>query len=346
MENVFAAYEGLPLKQHLPGTIRSSLCKGSSACPRSYWVRMISQRGIDMATEEKKYGLEAPVEETILYEKVEPSIAAITLNRPEKHNALFPPDQFRELTRKINMAVQDDDVKVIILKGSGKSFCSGDDLNLAPYDTYGGAPGSRPSQRVRVLAISTWINDMYKALLYCPKTIICQAKGWTIGVGLGILYSCDLAVASESAVFSMRQQRTGFGGLSPGWQGIQLFQLGYKRMREWQMTGRTMKSAEALDWGVVNSVVPDDKLEEETLRWARTVALHPADGLMIGKAHLHIIFDAMGMQSQYTASNLGHPLFTNLKWEGEEFNFLKRRGAVGTTAAFAEREKRWADLGW
>jgi enoyl-CoA hydratase len=302
-----------------------------------------------VTTKEKpvdKYQLEKPVEETVLYEKLEPTIAAITINRPEKHNALFPPPMFEEITRKVKMAVNDDDVKVIILRGNGRSFCSGDDLNLAPYDTYGGAPGERPSQRVRVLAIATWINDMYRALLYCPKTIICQAKGWTIGVGLGLLFSCDMAIASESAVFSMRQQRTGFGGLSPGWQGIQLFQLGMKRMREWQMTGRTLKSEEALRWGVVNSVVPDDKLDEETLRWARTVALHPADGLMIGKEHLHIIMDAMGFQSQYSASNLGHPLFTNLKWEGEEFNFLKRRNAVGVRAAFAEREARWEELGW
>ena len=132
-----------------------------------------------MTTEEKtpakadgKYTLEKPLDETVLYEKTTKEIVTITLNRPEKHNAIFPPDQFYEITRKIGMAVDDDDVKVIILKGKGKSFCSGDDLNLAPYDTYGGAPGTKPSQRVRVKAMLTWLSGIYRALFYCLKTII------------------------------------------------------------------------------------------------------------------------------------------------------------------------------
>ncbi len=231
------------------------------------------------------YALEKPVDETVLYEKLQKDIVALTLNRPQVHNALFPPDQFNEVSRKIAMAVDDDDVKVIILRGAGKSFCSGDDLHLAPYDTYGGAPGTRPSQRVRVKAVHTWLNGMYRSLLYCPKTIICQAHGWTIGVGLAMLMCCDMAVAGERARFSQRQQRVGFSGLSMGWQYTQLFQLGYKRMREWQLTGKTIDAQTALDWGVINSVVPEDQLEEETMRFAQTVALHPADGLMIAKTH-------------------------------------------------------------
>jgi enoyl-CoA hydratase/carnithine racemase len=302
-----------------------------------------------MTTEvaQPKYTLEKPVDETVLYEKIQHDIVAITLNRPQVHNAIFPPDQFNEVARKISMAVDDDDIKVIILRGNGKSFCSGDDLNLAPYDTYGGAPGFKPSQRVRVKAMHTWLNGMYRSLLYCPKTIVCQAHGWTIGVGLAILMCCDIAIAGESAVFSQRQQRTGFGGLSMGWQHIQLLTLGYKRMREWQLTGRTVDAQQALDWGVINSVVPDDKLEDETLRWARAVALNPADSLMIAKTHLHMMFDLLGMNGQFSAGALAYPLFTNLKWEDEEFNFLKRRQELGSTGkAFAEREARWKELGF
>ncbi len=82
------------------------------------------------------------------------------------------------------------------------------------------------------------------------------------------------------------------------------------------------------------------------MRWAKAVALNPADSLMIAKTHLHMMFDLLGMNGQFTAGALAYPLFTNLKWEDEEFNFLKRRGEVGTTEAFAERERRWADLGF
>jgi enoyl-CoA hydratase len=300
----------------------------------------------EQAPAKRAYTLEKPLDETVLYEKVTKDIVAITLNRPEKHNALFPPDMFNEVSRKIAMAVDDDDIKVIILKGNGKSFCSGDDLNLAPYDTYGGAPGVKPSQRVRVKAVLTWLNGMYRSLLYCPKTIICQAHGWTIGVGLAMLMCCDIAIAGESAIFSQRQQRTGFGGISMGWQFIQMFTVGYKRMREWQLTGRALTAQEAKEWSVINSIVPDDKLDEETMRWAKAVALNPADSLMIGKTHTHIMFDLLGMHGQFAAGALAYPLFTNLKWEDEEFNFLKRRGEVGVTEAFAERERRWAELGF
>ena len=101
--------------------------------------------------------------ERVLVE-IDGGIGTLTLNRPEKLNAFVPPDMFRELTRKIEMAVDDPEVKVIILRGAGRSFCTGDDLNVAPYDSYGGQPGVRPSQRVRVQAVLTWINDLYKAL--------------------------------------------------------------------------------------------------------------------------------------------------------------------------------------
>lgn len=300
-----------------------------------------------MTTEaKKKYVLEKPLDETVLYEKLTKDIVALTLNRPHVHNALYPPDQFNEVSRKIAMAVDDDDVKVIILRGAGKSFCSGDDLNLAPYDTYGGAPGTKPSQRVRVKAMLTWLNGMYRSLLYCPKTIICQAHGWTIGVGLAMLMCCDMAIAAESALFSQRQQRVGFSGLSMGWQFVQLMTVGYKRMREWQLTGKTINAQQALEWGVVNAVVPDEKLEEEVMRYAKAVALNPADGLMIAKTHTLLMLDFLGVPGQFNAGALAYPLFTNLKWDDEDFNFLKRRQQLGVSKAFAEREARWAELGF
>lgn len=300
-----------------------------------------------MTIKASKYALEKPLDETVLYEKTTKSIATITLNRPEKHNAIFPPDMFWEISRKIGMAVDDDDIKVVILKGAGKSFCSGDDLNLAPYDTYGGAPGQKPSQRIRIKATLTWINTLYRSTLYCPKTIICQAKGWTIGVGLGIMLGCDMVIASEEAKFSMRQQRVGFSGLSMGWQMILLHTVGYKRMREWQLTGGAIDADTARDWHVVNRVVPLNKLEDETMRFAKSVALFPADGLMNAKAHLFTMFDLMGMPGQYSTGALAYPLFTNLQWEGEDWNFLKRRKELGSVSkAFAEREARWAELGF
>ena len=79
-----------------------------------------------------KYRLEEPVEETILYEKIEPHIAAVILNCPEKHSSFYPQEMFMELGKKVDMAIDDEDFKVIIFKRSGPSFYTGDDLNRLP----------------------------------------------------------------------------------------------------------------------------------------------------------------------------------------------------------------------
>lgn len=292
------------------------------------------------------YKLEKPVEETVLYEKLNDKVAAITLNRPEKHNCLYAPDQFLEIKRKVEMAAQDDSVKVVILRGNGPSFCSGDDLDRPPYETYGGRPGYRPPQRARLLTARTMIAEVWRSLIYSPKTIIAQAQGWVIGAGVTMTVCADLCIASDDAKFSQRHERIGFAGFSPGWQLLLLMTIGPHRMREWQLTGRTLTIEEAKEWGLVNKFVPRADLEAETLKWANAVALNSADGLMIAKTHVQLCYDLLGIPGGFTAGQMGHALFTNLKWDEDEFNFLRRRDQVGTREAFKERERRWEELGF
>src|SRR3990170_4169442 len=157
------------------------------------------------------YRLEKPVEETILYEIAEKHIARITLNRPEKHNALYPTEMFTELVRKVELAVADDDVKVIILRGAGPSFCSGDDLDRAPIEAFGGMPGRKLEQTKRLLGIRATTEGLFRSIALSPKTIIAQVHGHVMGAGALILNWCDLAIAGESLKLSRREQRVGFG---------------------------------------------------------------------------------------------------------------------------------------
>ena len=292
----------------------------------------------------KGYKLEKPVEETILYEKVEKHIARVTLNRPEKHNALYPPDMFHEIGRKLRMGVVDDEVKVIIFRGAGPSFCTGDDLNKAPYEAFGGGAGSKPPQSVKIRGMHDLLE--FTGLNFCPKIIIGQIHGHVVGQGASILQTFDLAIAGESTRISRLEQRIGFAGLSSH-VVMGLLNLGTKRLTEWLLTGRVLDAWEAKEWGLVNAVVPDDKLEEETMRWAKAISLHSTDGLTIGKYYRQIALEILGASAMERAWDLSWTLMTNLKWRDDEFNFLKERLVEGRTGgAFEKRENMWGKLGF
>ena len=292
------------------------------------------------------YKLEKPIEETVLYEKLETHIARLTLNRPEKGNALYPIEGFEEVAKKVKMAGEDDDIKVIILRGAGKNFCTGDDLNRAPFEAFGATRTFRPPQSRRMHGIRRMMMDVYHTLIYSEKTIIAQVHGWAAGAGTDMVMMSDLAVAAEDARFANYQMRIGFAGFPPHIAMMSFLTLGPKRYREWYLTGRAITAQKALEWGVINEVVPREKLEKRTLQWARAVASHSADGLMIGKTVEHVLFDLLGMHGSFTASNLAHPLFTNTKWRDDEFNFLKVRSEKGAAEAFRLREEIWGKEGF
>ena len=125
-----------------------------------------------------------------------------------------------------------------------------------------------------------------------------------------------------------------------------MLHLGPKKTRELMLTGGYLTAQEAKEHGMVNSVVPDDKLEEETLRWAKMVCLHSADGLFNAKMLMQLIYEAMGVGTANQGLAISHSLFTNLVWHPGEFNFLKLRNQVGAREAFRQREARWSDLGF
>lgn len=292
------------------------------------------------------YQLEKPIEETVLLERsIEPHIARVTLNRPEKHNALFPPEGFMELEKRIYEAAEDDDVKVIILRGNGPSFCTGDDLNRTPFEAFGGTPGRKLPQSVRIVGIRK-TTSLFPAMIHCPKPIIVQAHGTVVGAGFQLVLCADLCVAAESTKFSRAEQRIGFAGHDPFTGLLSLLHLGPKRQRELLLTGREISARTAMEWGLVNEVVPDDQLEDRVLTWARAVAAHSTDGLVIGKAFNSVVLEGLGMTQAWLASSLSHALFTNLVWRDDEWNFLKERNKKERTSeAFKDREARWRALG-
>ena len=287
--------------------------------------------------------------ETLIYEKQdyeEGSVVTLTMNKPETLNALNI-EFSREIDDALTKVEQDDDVKVVVLKGAGKAFSAGYDLGRV-YFVYGGGSGKpeekkrRPSQRAR-LAYDRWRSESLRRIFLLDKITIAQVHGYCIGGGLYMSLCCDLTIAAEDAKIGHSEQRLGFSGAMYIFP-IEVMLIGQKRARELLLTGKLIDGTEAERIGLVNQVVPADQLEAETRKLAQSMTLLPRDGIAIGKACARLSYDSMGLSSAFGQGYLGHTLFTNVRYEEEEFNFLRRRRDVGLREAVKERDARYKGL--
>ena len=282
------------------------------------------------------------------------AIARLILNRPEKHNAL----RFAgldELVGALHEAEDDDAIKVIILKGRGASFCAGHDYDdavrsygLARDGSANAAEGDsreseqkpqRPSQRSR-LQRDRKLAENYMAFQYSIKPVIAQVQGHCVGAGMYLVELVDLAIAADTAKFSHAEQRLGLAGNT--WQlNAQILMYGPKRAREVLLLAEEFDGPRAAELGLVNRSVPENELESTVEAWARKVARHPKDALVMGKAVHQMALDDLGYTQQFWRGYVGHSLSTNIKYEPEDYNFLRERSQRSTRDAFHGREEHF-----
>jgi enoyl-CoA hydratase len=282
--------------------------------------------------------------ETIFVEKKGP-VARLIMNRPEKHNALRF-DDLDALIAALRDAEEDDDIRVIVLKGNGPSFCAGHDYNDA-LRSYGleptgeGGKPRRPSQRSRLLR-DRKLGMNYMALQNSLKPVIAQVHGHCTGVGMYFVELVDLAIAAHDTQFSHAEQRLGLAGNT--WHmNSQILMYGAKKARELMLLGDTFDGQTAERLGLINLSVPAEQLEATVDAWAQKIAKHPRDALVTGKAMHQMALDSLGAASQFTRGFVGHTLGTNLRIESDEFNFLRERRSEGTTATFKSRDRRFEE---
>jgi len=280
----------------------------------------------------------------VLYDIVEPHIARVTINRPERRNAILSPDMHVLFEERLQRAEADDDVKVVLLTGTGPDFCAGDDVRRTPVEQAGLKRGTKLPQTARI-ANARRLHKYFLNWLEFPKTVIAVCQGTTVGAGFNLALAADIIVASESARFGRPQARIGFAGFSTI-MPIALLKLGPNRGYEAMITGRRLSARELHEWGVIASVVTDDALEAEALRYARAIAHHSADGLMIGKQALITFWHAVGMAQFGDWMQMAHPVFTNLVWRDDEFNFFQERASRGAKGALEELERRFSEWGF
>ena len=224
--------------------------------------------------------------ENIIYEKKSP-IAYVTLNRPEKLNALSQDLQLEVRDALEDAGWNDNEIRVIVMKGAGRGFSSGFDIS---------AGGSTDAVQVRArmlkgkgFSATTWWDVFWNN----PKPLIAQVHGFCIAGGCATATFCDLRICSEDALFGAPEIRTGGPYIPAVWPWI----IGMTKARELLYTGNLIDAQEAYRLGLVNKVVPQDRLEEEVDKLALTIAKLPVATVEYNKRLINMAYEMMNVRS-------------------------------------------------
>ena len=207
-------------------------------------------------------------------------IARITINRPRVYNA-FRPDTNQEILDALTICRERADIRVVVLTGAGdKAFCSGGDQNVKSRGGYIGTDGV---PRLNVL-------DVHKAIRSLPKPVVAMVNGYALGGGHVLHVVCDLTIASENARFGQTGPKV--GSFDAGFGSSYLARcVGQKKAREIWFLCRQYTAEEACQMGMVNKVVPLDKLEDETVEWCRVMMQRSPMALRMIKRGLNAELD-------------------------------------------------------
>ena len=267
-------------------------------------------------------------------------IATVTFTNPTKSNSA-PPFAEDQLIETIEEWEKDDDVKVVIVRGAGDNFCGGHDVG-SYNETLKVGKHSRHNLR-DALKAQRDMRIANRRLLFSLKPTIAQVRGLCIEWGNALAVCCDMTIAANDAHFGNLGQTGGISGIT----AIRLYiaLIGFKRMREMMISGRTWSGREASAIGLVNRSVPVEQLEAEVLNEARRIALLPLDGIVVGKAYTHMVYEAMGFAQGFTENSYFHTLGLKLKFEEDDFAFFKELQRTGVSEAVRARKERYAPLG-
>jgi naphthoate synthase len=250
--------------------------------------------------------------EDILFDLFE-GIARITINRPRYRNA-FTPDTTAEISDALAYCRQQEEIAVVVLTGAGdKAFCSGGDQHVKGIAGYIGKDGT---PRLNIL-------DVQKQIRSLPKPVIAMVNGYAIGGGHVLHVVCDLTIASENAVFGQTGPKV--GSFDAGFGSSYLARIvGQKKAREIWFLCRKYSATEALDMGLVNTVVPADRLEDVTVEWCQQIMEHSPMALRMIKAGLNAELDGQAGLQEFAGNATMLYYMTDESQEGKRA-FLEKR---------------------
>lgn len=294
--------------------------------------------------------------ENILYE-VKEKVAIITFNRPDTLNSISPATE-DELHHALDVANDDDEVRVIILTGSGRAFSSGYDIGggrKPEGDDPNGPKVSAPRRAAYpdppgYIIKRWWKNDLTNIqklmhLAYLDKPVIAAVNGWAMGGGFWYTLISDITIASDEAVFGQPEVR-----MIANTSFLLTALCGWKVASRFALTGDHIDAQEALRVGIINEVVPHDQLMERAMELAKRIVLVPEPGVRYAKASTFLSLEAAGLRSgllvNAALSSLVHSSWTPEKGalddqmkEGGLRAFLKARDDKFRPEPFGPRAK-------
>jgi len=255
-------------------------------------------------------------EPAVLLREDRDGVCTLTMNRPARMN-LLTREMLSALQEAFDSLMSDTDTRVVILTGAGKGFCAGHDL-----------------KEIRALEEQSRINELFatccrmmQTISDLPQPVIARVQGAAAAAGCQLVAQCDLAVASDAAKFATPGVTWGFFCSTPGVAVSR--NLSRKRAMEMLLTGDMVDAHKALEWGLVNQVVPHDTLDEATMSLARKIAEKPPAQVAAGKRAFYAQVNLDPAQAYQLASEVISASFTHREGREGMDAFIEKRDPPG-----------------
>lgn len=218
------------------------------------------------------------MENALVLSHIAAGVLTITLNRPDRLNS-FNDEMHHQLSEALTLAERDDTVRCVLITGSGRGFCAGQDLNDRNVSVEQAAPDLG-------LSVERFYNPLIRRLTALPKPVVCAVNGVAAGAGAGLALACDITVAADHASFIQSFCKLGLVPDSGGsWFLPRL--AGHARAMGMALLGDKISAQQALAWGMIWQVVPAVELAEYTQSLAKQLATQPTYGLGLIKKALY-----------------------------------------------------------
>jgi enoyl-CoA hydratase len=272
---------------------------------------------------------------TVAYE-VADGVATLTLNRPERLNTITP-ELAEDVRAELARANGDDAVRAVRLRGAGRVFCAGYDIDWGARMMEEADSGQPWDPMADLRLMSRFVFDTYMELWRSPKPVVAQVHGFCVGGGTDFALCSDLIVCAEDARIGYPPARVWGSPTTAMWT----YRLGLERSKRLLLTGDALDGRTAVEWGLASLAVPAEALDDAALGLARRVALLPANQLQMMKLLVNQVIEQMGLQTTQLIGTLLDGAARHTP-EGVDFS---RRAMADVRAAVAERDGPFGDYG-
>lgn len=271
---------------------------------------------------------------TVLYE-ADAGVATLTLNRPERLNAISP-ELIADLREQLGRADGDAEVRVVRLRGAGRSFCAGYDIGWGA-EMMAEAEAHGPWDPIADYQVMSRYVDAYMSLWRSRKPVIAQVHGFCVGGGTDFALCSDLIVCAEDCRIGYPPARVWGSPTTAMW----IYRLGLERTKRLLLTGDPLDGVTAVSWGLASEAAPTEKLDDAGLALARRVALLPANQLHMMKLLVNQAVEQMGLGVNQLIGTLLDGAARHTP-EGTDFS---RRAREDVLRAVRERDAPFGDYG-